>query len=201
MNDFISNSKKTLITSAVYSGEREDGRDLFSFRNIQIQFSSDLNSAEVNLGKTKVVCNLEATITEPRPDKQNEGFLVIRVDMSALQSTFTHRQVWERSEEVSKVLEKTIKGSKLVNQSVGRRVIKHKTWKILLVNFTGTFADQFRWQLFRRVQFRGVGGFAEVQTSSGFGYREPVEGVHGNRKAAEAIHVEPNPSFVYLRSV
>jgi exosome complex component RRP45 len=112
MNDFISNAKKALITSAVYAGEREDGRDLFSFRNIQIQFSTDFCSAEVNLGKTKVVCRLEATITEPRPDKQSEGFLVIRVDLSALQSVYTHRQVREKSEEVSKVLEKTIKGSK-----------------------------------------------------------------------------------------
>lgn len=112
MNEFISSSKQNLIRRAIQSGLREDGRQIFNFRSLQLLFNREQDSVEVSLGQTKVSAHIEATVTEPRIDRQSEGFLNFKVDLTTLQSTYSFQQVKEKNDEIIKILEKTIKGSK-----------------------------------------------------------------------------------------
>ena len=61
----------------------------------------------------RLTAHIEAIITEPRIDRQSEGFLNFKADLNVLHSTFSFKQLKEKNEEIVKMLEKTIKGSKL----------------------------------------------------------------------------------------
>ena len=108
----MSNSRSAIIRETIHSGLREDSRDLFSFRSLRLLFNSKHDVAEVSLGGTKVYAKIEAIVTEPRIDRQNEGFIEFRVDLNALQSVASHRQIREKSAEMTKILERSIKGSR-----------------------------------------------------------------------------------------
>ena len=75
-------------------------------------FNNVNEGVEVDLGQTKVFAKMTANITEPRLDRQNEGFINIRADISALATSVPGKNLRDMSDEIVKVLEKAIKGSK-----------------------------------------------------------------------------------------
>jgi exosome complex component RRP45 len=117
MEGFISNSKKSHIAEALKRGVRQDGRNLLDSRSLKILFNSVNEAVEVDLGQTRVIAKMTANITEPRIDRQNEGFIVIRADLAALGNVYAGKTIRDISDEVVKVLEKSIKGSKFFKKS------------------------------------------------------------------------------------
>lgn len=115
MNEFLSNAKQRLLRKAIQSGIRADSREIFSFRNLKIMFNKDNENVEVTLGETKVTSHIEVSITEPRIDRQGEGFINFKVDLNVLQSTYSFKQIKERNDEIVKILDKTIRGSRFNN--------------------------------------------------------------------------------------
>ena len=113
MNQFISTDKRDLIQQGIKSGTRLDGRSLLDSRPLRILYNSQLNGVEISLGQTRVFGKITANITEPRPDKQNQGFIAIRVDLGLL-SAYSSDSGYIRNlnDEIVKVIENSIKGSK-----------------------------------------------------------------------------------------
>jgi exosome complex component RRP45 len=132
MDSFISTSKKLNIAEGLKRGIRQDGRNLLDSRPLKILFNHENEGVEVDLGQTKVLAKMTANVTEPRLDRQNEGFIIIRADISALNTSMPGKNLRDMSDEIVKVLEKSIKGSKLAYKSDRRRVLEHKDWQVLL---------------------------------------------------------------------
>ena len=84
MDDFISSSKIENISEGLKRGLRQDGRSLLDSRPLKILFNNTNEGVEVDLGQTKVFAKMTANITEPRLDRQNEGFIIIKADISVL---------------------------------------------------------------------------------------------------------------------
>lgn len=123
MNHFLSAEKQELIKEGIMSGVRVDGRAMLDARPLRILYNSHLNGVEIALGNTKVFGKITANITEPRPDKQNQGFVAIRVDLGLLSSKSTDSgYIRNLNDEIVKVIENSVKGSKFVNKSPGCRV-------------------------------------------------------------------------------
>ena len=113
MNQFISSDKQEIIKEGIISGNRIDGRSLLDSRDLRILYNDQLNGVEISLGNTKVFGKITANITEPRPDKQNQGFLVFRVDLGLLNSYNSDSgYIRNLNDEIVKVIENSIKGSK-----------------------------------------------------------------------------------------
>ena len=134
MSEFISTSKANILRNAITSGIREDERDIFNIRNLRVLFNKELNCTEVTLGHTKVYAKIDAIITEPRIDRQNEGMVEFKVDLSCLQSIYSPKQLKEKSSEMVKILEKSLKSSKSFNKGIGYGILEHQTRKVLLEN-------------------------------------------------------------------
>lgn len=90
--------------------QRIDGRSSKDFRSLSIGFGLEFGSSVVNLGGTRVMCNIAYQIAEPKPTKSCEGFLNIKVDLSA---TMIHSH--EKLVEIMKIIEKNIKESKCLD--------------------------------------------------------------------------------------
>ena len=113
MNQFISNDRRTIIKEGIKSGNRIDGRTLLDSRELKILYNEPLNGVEISLGQTKVFGKITANVTEPRPDKQNQGFVVIRADLGLLNSYSSDSgYIRNLNDEIVKIIENSIKGSK-----------------------------------------------------------------------------------------
>src|SRR5437588_10603455 len=70
-------------------GTREDKRDLFEYRPVQIRHSVLQNtegSAQVDIGNTKVLVGIKLGVGTPMPDKPKEGNLMTMAELLPLAS-------------------------------------------------------------------------------------------------------------------
>ena len=111
----ISVNEKEFLSKSLKSGLRLDGRGLLDHRNLSISFGFALGSVELSLGNTKIQSKVTATLEEPKKERPQEGFLKFKVDLSVMDYDKQANSVYHKekySNEISKLLEKIIKGSK-----------------------------------------------------------------------------------------
>lgn len=110
-----SKSKVSFIESLIAEGQRSDGRDLLEMRNLRLVFNQTNDGCEVSLGKTVVFCKVSAKITEPSLAKPSEGSINFMINLRVAQESsqaFSNQKSIQLSNELSKYLERNIKGSK-----------------------------------------------------------------------------------------
>jgi len=81
-------TKKRIIEYAS-QGKRFDDRDLLEYRPTSIKFGiSNMaeGSAEVSMGQTKVIAGVKLAVAEPYADSEEEGNLMVTVELSPLSS-------------------------------------------------------------------------------------------------------------------
>ena len=111
----ISKITKSFLKDSILKGLREDGRGLLELRSIQIIFNFESDGVEVCIGNTRVYAKIKSEIVEPRPDRPNEGFLSFKPNLQILNENHQDQTSQKPSilaTEISKVLERSIKGSK-----------------------------------------------------------------------------------------
>lgn len=83
----ITTMTRQYITERLNAKIREDGRGMFSFRNMTIKPGCIPNaegSAEVNIGHTKVVAGIKIDVGTPMPDKPEEGSMMTAAELLPL---------------------------------------------------------------------------------------------------------------------
>ncbi|EGR31888.1 hypothetical protein IMG5_100370 [Ichthyophthirius multifiliis] len=93
---------------------RLDGRTLLNSRKIEVHFGLNPGEIELISGDTHIATKTHSSITDPKKEKPNEGFLFFKVDLSSTQDEQQQnlQNFKEYSNEIQKLLEKIIKGSK-----------------------------------------------------------------------------------------
>ena len=113
MNSFKSSSLKEIASRSIACGKRLDSRESLEMRPLEILPSSVSPSLLAKLGNTQVLCNVRASVTEPHPIRQNEGFLVFKVNLDILKGVSGLRKTSKQlSNDYAEILEKTIRDSK-----------------------------------------------------------------------------------------
>lgn len=125
--EVLSNNERSFIQQAAAKGLRIDGRGLFDFRQLKINFLQKRGHVEVALGNSLVFCAPEIEIDSPFTDRPNEGFLTFNVNFLPMAHpnfeqvlgynlSQRHRRCKnEISQEIERLLEKTIKRSRALN--------------------------------------------------------------------------------------
>ena len=110
--------RKTVI-DLVARGKRIDERNLESYRQIQIQIGlieKANGSAQVRLGKSRVLAGIKIETGEPFPDTPDEGVLTVNAELVPLASpTFEAGPPSETAIELSRVVDRGIRESKAVD--------------------------------------------------------------------------------------
>ena len=127
MMEILSTNEKKFITEAAQQGCRIDGRGLYDYRKLLINFMKKRGQVEVSLGDSLVFCSTEINIEKPYNDRPNEGFLSFNVNFLPMAhpnfenligsnlSLKSRRFRNEISQEIERILEKSIKKSRALN--------------------------------------------------------------------------------------
>ncbi|KAL9603494.1 MAG: hypothetical protein Q9219_001181 [cf. Caloplaca sp. 3 TL-2023] len=81
-----SNNERAFILEALQENIRLDGRALDSFRDIELSFGDEHGVADVQLGKTRILARISASITAPFPDRKFDGIFTITTELSPMAS-------------------------------------------------------------------------------------------------------------------
>ncbi|EPS38288.1 hypothetical protein H072_8042 [Dactylellina haptotyla CBS 200.50] len=127
----ISLTEKTFVLEALKQNLRVDGRDLQSFRDIQLTFGDDYGFVDVRLGKTRVLARISAEVTRPRPDRQFEGMFTITTEMGPMASpAFEVGRPTELDHTLSRLLEKSIRRSNALDVESLCIVTAQRVWSL-----------------------------------------------------------------------
>lgn len=118
----------------------------------------------VELGRTKVFARIHTNIREPRKERQNEGMFFIRVNLAVLRKENNlPSSMRNMGDEISKVLEQSIKESKALDvESLNIKIGKF-CWEIVLelslVEYDGNLLDAMNYaamSLLLKYEFQAV---------------------------------------------
>lgn len=115
----VAKLEQKTVVDLVTKGKRIDERSLESYRPIQIQvgmIEKANGSAQVYLGKSKVLAGIKVETGEPFPDTPDEGVLTVNAELVPLASpSFEAGPPSEAAIELSRVVDRGIRESKAVD--------------------------------------------------------------------------------------
>jgi exosome complex component RRP45 len=128
----MSINEKQFIEAALRENQRIDGRTPFDFRRLVINFSKD-DSAEVQLGQTRVLAVVSAQLVQPYPDRPNEGTLAIFTEFSPMADPgFEPGRPGEMAVELGRIIDRGLRESKAVDTESLCVLAGRSVWAIRL---------------------------------------------------------------------
>jgi len=107
------------IVDMISHGKRIDGRSLTDYRDLKIEvgiIEKANGSAQVFLGKTKVMVGVKVETGDPFPDTPNEGILTVNAELVPLASpSFEAGPPDENSIELARVVDRGVRESKAID--------------------------------------------------------------------------------------
>jgi len=111
--------RKDFLMEVLESGERSDGRAFHDYREIKVTpnvIDSAEGSALAQIGNTKVLAGVKLAVMEPFEDEPKRGVLIMGAELLPLANpTFEPGPPDERSIEFSRVVDRGIRSSEIVN--------------------------------------------------------------------------------------
>jgi exosome complex component RRP42 len=115
----IAKIKQKTIIDLIAHGKRLDERDIHAYRDLKIDvgvIEKANGSAQVILGKTKVVTGVKIETGEPFPDVPDEGVLTVNAELVPLASpSFEPGPPDENSIELARIVDRGIRESKAID--------------------------------------------------------------------------------------
>ena len=113
-----SSIKRDYLYKLAKNGKRQDGRDLFKFRDISIEtnlISKAEGSARVKIGNTQVVAGIKMDVGEPYPDTPSSGVITTAAELNPLASPdFESGPPREDAIELARVVDRGIRESEVI---------------------------------------------------------------------------------------
>lgn len=162
------------IKEYLREGKRFDERKLDEFRELTIETGVSKNaegSARVKIGKTEVLVGVKMDVTEPYPDSQDKGNLMVSAELLPLSSPrFETGPPSFNAIELARVTDRGIRESKFIE--LEKLCIKkgEKVWNVIIdiysINDDGNLFDA-----------AGIGAIAALKTAKIPKYDEKTERV------------------------
>jgi exosome complex component RRP42 len=115
----ISILEQNLIMELAAKNRRIDGRALTDYREIKIErgiIEKANGSAQVSIGKTKVMAGVKLELGEPFPDTPDEGVLTVNAEFTPIASpTFELGPPGENSIELARIVDRNLRESKAID--------------------------------------------------------------------------------------
>lgn len=136
------------IKDLLMKGQREDGRQQMSYRDIKIKTGAIPNaegSALVTLGNTKVLSGVKLGVGEPMPDKPGEGNLITGAELHPMASeSFESGPPSPEAIELGRVIDRGIRAANMID-SKNLGIDEEKVWEVFVdiyvLNYDGNLFD------------------------------------------------------------
>jgi exosome complex component RRP42 len=149
MVNIISEITKDKVYDFITHGSRCDGRSFSEFRDIRIEtghISKANGSALVTIGGTTVIAGVKLQVAAPFNNSPDQGILVTNTELLAIASrNFEYGPPNKFAIEISRVVDRTIRESPIIDLNKLCIVEGKKSWKlyidIYIVDFDGNIMD------------------------------------------------------------
>jgi len=115
----IDELKKDAIRELIKNGKRDDERGFSDYREISIKtnvISAAEGSADVRIGKSRVIAGVKLEVVEPFLDRPTEGTLTVNADLlPTAHETFEEGPPSEESIELARVVDRGIRAAEAVD--------------------------------------------------------------------------------------
>ncbi len=115
----VAKLEQKTVVDMISKGKRIDDRGIDSYRNIRIEaglIEKANGSAQVHLGKSKVLVGVKVQVGEPFPDTPDEGVLTVNAELVPLASpSFEPGPPSEEAIELARVVDRGIRESKALD--------------------------------------------------------------------------------------
>ncbi|NP_001085439.1 exosome component 9 L homeolog [Xenopus laevis] len=142
----LSNCERNFLLQAITEKKRLDGRQTYDYRNIKIAFGTDYGCCIVELGKTRVLCQVSCEIVTPKMSRPTEGILFFNLEISPMAFPgFEMGRQSELSVKLNRLLERCLRNSKCIDTESLCVAAGEKVWQIRvdlhLLNHEGNIID------------------------------------------------------------
>lgn len=149
MVNVISEVSKEKIFDLINHKTRIDERSFDEYRNISIKtdyISKAEGSAMVSIGSTTVIAGVKASVASPFSNSPDEGIIITNAELLAIASRkFEYGPPNKFAIEISRVIDRTIRESPLIDLKQLSIVDNQQCWKlnidIYLLDFDGNIMD------------------------------------------------------------
>ncbi len=81
-----SKNEREFVLSALQQNLRLDSRPFDQFRPISLTFGDEYGTADVRMGKTRVLAKVSCEVVAPYPDRKFDGIFTITTELSPMGS-------------------------------------------------------------------------------------------------------------------
>ncbi|KAI4206325.1 MAG: hypothetical protein LQ346_001150 [Caloplaca aetnensis] len=126
-----SNNERAFVLEALREDIRLDGRALDAFRDIKLAFGDEDGVADVELGKTRVLARISASVTAPLPDRKFDGIFTVTTELSPMASpAFEVGRQTETETLLSRLLEVALRRSSALSTESLCLLAGQKVWSL-----------------------------------------------------------------------
>ncbi|KAI4174319.1 MAG: hypothetical protein LQ343_002458 [Gyalolechia ehrenbergii] len=127
----LSNNERAFVLEALQQNIRLDGRALDAFRNIELAFSDEYGVADVQLGNTRVLTRISASVTAPFPDRKFDGIFTVTTELSPMASpAFEVGRQTDTETLLSRLLEVALRRSSALSTESLCLLAGQKVWSL-----------------------------------------------------------------------
>jgi len=142
----VSSCEKSFLLEGLWEGKRLDGRGWLEERKLEITYGKDWGSCLVKLGRTMVMAQVSAMVTEPRVARPNEGILMVNVELSPIAAPkFETGRMTDEGVEINRTIERCLKESRCLDLESLCIISEEKVWTVRLdlhiLNHCGNLTD------------------------------------------------------------
>uniref|UniRef100_A0A9R1SIU0 Exosome complex component RRP45 n=2 Tax=Cyprinus carpio TaxID=7962 RepID=A0A9R1SIU0_CYPCA len=142
----LSNCERLFLLKAIEEKKRLDGRQTYDYRNIKITFGTDYGCCSVELGKTRVFCQVSGELVPPKDSRPTEGIMFFNLELSPMASpAFEPNRQSELLVTLNRQLERCLRNSKCIDTESLCVVSGEKVWQIRVdvhvLNHDGNLMD------------------------------------------------------------
>ncbi|KAL8656461.1 MAG: hypothetical protein Q9210_000254 [Variospora velana] len=124
-------NERAFILEALRENIRLDGRALDAFRNIELSFGDEYGVADVQLGDTRILARISATVTAPFPDRKFDGIFTVTTELSPMASpAFEVGRQTETETLLSRLLEVALRRSSALSTESLCLLAGQKVWSL-----------------------------------------------------------------------
>ncbi|KAI4148715.1 MAG: hypothetical protein LQ341_001490 [Variospora aurantia] len=124
-------NERAFILEALRENIRLDGRALDAFRNIELSFGDEYGVVDVQLGDTRILARISATVTAPFPDRKFDGIFTVITELSPMASpAFEVGRQTETETLLSRLLEVALRRSSAISTESLCLIAGQQVWSL-----------------------------------------------------------------------
>ncbi|KNC77274.1 hypothetical protein SARC_10264 [Sphaeroforma arctica JP610] len=129
----VPNVDKAFLLATIQQSKRLDGRGVYDYRKVKLTYGKGFGNVEVQLGRSRVLCQISAVVVPPNEDRQHEGIVVFNTNLAQIADPqYEPGRPSALAIEVGRIIERGLKESRAIEKEGLCIVAGAKVWQLTI---------------------------------------------------------------------